>query len=158
MSARGLSNDSSTSSLRILWARLLVLLNRHSPSYMGYISMRPDNNPKSVYGIKKPPMELVPPAAKIYLAEGFKDGAQKYGPYNWRTNSVAASVYVGAFQRHVDQWWDGEELADDSNVHHLAHALSCLAIIVDAKETGNLVDDRPLPGAATDLIKRLTED
>jgi hypothetical protein len=101
-------------------------------------------------------MHLVPPSAKIYLAEGFKDGAQKYGPYNWRENQVAASVYVGAAQRHLDQWWDGEEYATDSNVHHLAHALSCLAIIVDGRETGNLVDDRPLPGCAARLIEDLT--
>ncbi len=117
---------------------------------------RPDNNPKSAYGIKKPPLHLVPPAAKIYLAQGFKDGALKYGPYNWRENEVAASVYIGAALRHLDQWWDGEELASDSGVHHLAHALSCLSIIADAKETGNLVDDRPLPGAASRLIEELT--
>ena len=119
---------------------------------------RPDNNPKSIYGIKKPPMHLVPPSAKIYLAMGFSDGAEKYGPYNWRANEVAASVYIGAALRHIDEWWDGEESASDSGVHHLAHALSCLAIIVDAKETGNLVDDRPLPGVAADLIEKLTKD
>ena len=120
--------------------------------------MRPDNNPKSQYGIKKPPLHLVPPAAKIYLAMGFKDGAAKYGPYNWRENEVAASVYYGACMRHIDEWWDGDELASDSSVHHIAHALSCLAIIADARETGNLVDDRPLPGAAGRLIKELTEN
>lgn len=117
----------------------------------------PDSNPKSILGIKKPPLHLVPPAASIYLAMGFKDGAAKYGPYNWRENEVAASVYIGAAKRHIDEWWDGEELARDSGVHHLAHALSCLAIIADAKETGNLVDDRPLPGAAARLIEDLTE-
>ena len=116
----------------------------------------PDNNPKSIYGIVKPPMHLVPPAAKIYLAMGFKNGAEKYGPYNWRENAVAASVYIGAALRHVDQWWDGEESASDSGVHHLAHALSCLSIIVDGKETGNLIDDRPLPGCASRLIADLT--
>lgn len=121
-------------------------------------TLRPDSNPKSQYGIMKPPMHLVPPAAKIYLAEGFRDGASKYGPYNWRENEVAASVYIGAAHRHIDMWWDGEELAEDSNTHHMAHAMSCLAIIVDAMETGNLVDDRPLPGIAADLIKRLTKD
>ncbi len=120
------------------------------------MSSRPDSNPKSQYGIKKPPLHLVPPSATIYLAEGFRDGADKYGPYNWRANEVAASVYVGASLRHIYQWWDGEETAEDSGVHHLAHALSCLAIIVDGKETGNLIDDRPLPGAASRLIKELT--
>lgn len=119
--------------------------------------MKPDNNPKSRYGIKKPPLHLVPPAAIIYLAQGFRDGADKYGPYNWRENEVAASVYVGAAMRHMVSWWDGEELAKDSGIHHLAHAMSCLAIICDAKETGNLVDDRPLPGAASRLIEELTE-
>lgn len=120
------------------------------------MSSKPDNNPKSRFGVKKPPMHLVPPSSKIYLSQGFKDGADKYGPYNWRENSVAASVYVGAAQRHLDQWWDGEELAEDSGVHHLAHAMACLAILIDGKETGNLIDDRPLPGAASELIKKLT--
>ena len=116
----------------------------------------PDNNPKSQYGIMKPPMHLVPPAAKIYLAMGFKDGADKYGPYNWRENEVAASIYIGAAHRHIDQWWDGEDIDPLSKVYHIAHAMSCLAIIADAKETGNLVDDRPLPGAASRLIQELT--
>ena len=119
--------------------------------------MRPDTNPKSVFGIMKPPLHLVPPAASIYLAMGFKDGAAKYGPYNWRENEVAASVYVGAALRHIMQWWDGEEITEDSGVHPLAHALSCLAIIADAKEVGNLVDDRPLAGPASKLIKELTD-
>jgi len=92
------------------------------------------------------------------MAMGFRDGAEKYGPYNWRDESVAASVYIGAAMRHIDAWWDGEESAGDSGVHHIAHALSCLAIIADATETGNLIDDRPLPGAASRLIKELTTE
>lgn len=121
------------------------------------MKIKADSNPKSKYGIKKPPMHLVPPSAKIYMAMGFRDGAEKYGPYNWRDESVAASVYVGAAMRHIDQWWDGEESASDSGVHHLAHALACLAIIIDGKETGNLIDDRPVKGNASELIKEFTE-
>jgi len=117
----------------------------------------PDNNPKSQYGIKKPALQLVPPAATIYLAMGFTDGAEKYGPYNWRANEVSASVYVGAALRHINEWWDGEESASDSGFPHIAHALSCLAIIADATETGNLIDDRPLPGAASRMIKEYTD-
>lgn len=116
----------------------------------------PDSNPKSAYGVTKPPMHLVPPSAKIYMAEGFRDGAEKYGPYNWRENSVAVSVYIAAAQRHLDCYWDGEETASDSQTHHVAHALSCLAIIADAREGGNLIDDRPLPGPASRLIQELT--
>lgn len=109
-------------------------------------------NPKDLLGIKKVQLNLVPPSSIIYQALAMEDGAKKYGPYNWRQNKVIASIYVAAAMRHLQQWYDGEELAADSKKPHLAHALACLGIIVDAKETGNLVDDRPAPGAATQLI------
>ena len=113
-------------------------------------------NPKDRFGVLKPPMHLVPPAAKIYMAVGLGDGEFKYGPYNYRENSVKTSVYIAATHRHIDQWWDGEEYAKDSGVHHLAHALACLGIMVDSKEQGNLIDDRPVPGSASRLIEDLT--
>lgn len=114
----------------------------------------PDNNPKSITGIKKVPLHLNPPAATIYMALGFQDGAAKYGPYNWRDNKVAASVYIGAALRHLADWWDGEDVAEDSKKPHIGHALACLAIIADAVETGNLVDDRPTKGTASSLMKK----
>lgn len=112
-------------------------------------------NPKDLLGIKKVRLSLVPPSSTIYQATAMENGAEKYGPYNWRKKKVIASIYVDACKRHLDSWLDGEEFADDSKVHHLAHALGCLGIIVDAKETGNLIDDRPTPGAASQLIERL---
>ncbi len=111
-------------------------------------------NPKDILGQKKVQLNLVPPASIIYQALAMEDGAKKYGPYNWRENKVIASIYVAAAMRHLQSWYDGEEVASDSQKPHLAHALACLGIIVDAKETGNLVDDRPKPGAAGALIAR----
>jgi hypothetical protein len=81
-----------------------------------------------------------------------ENGAIKYGAYNWRKNKVIASIYYDAAMRHMQSWLDGEELAEDSKIPHLAHALACLGIIIDAATTGNLVDDRPSPGAAAQLI------
>jgi hypothetical protein len=86
----------------------------------------------------------------------FGDGAGKYGPYNWRGNKVKASVYIAAAKRHLAAWLDGERLAPDSGVHHLGHARACLAILLDAEATGNLVDDRPPSGTASELIAALT--
>ena len=86
------------------------------------------------------------------MALGFADGAVKYGPFNWREKSVAASVYLAAVKRHIEAWQDGEEVALDSGLPHLGHALACLAILVDAQSVGNLVDDRPKPGAAPGLL------
>lgn len=111
----------------------------------------PDNNPKTLLGVQKVPMHLVPPSAKIALAEAFADGAKKYGPYNWREKKVSASIYIAAAQRHMDAWWDGEELSKDALVHHINHAMACLAIIKDAMSIGMLNDDRPFKGAAAAL-------
>lgn len=113
-------------------------------------------NPKDRIGITKPPIHLVPPVAVIHEAMAFKDGAAKYGPYNWRGESVSASVYIAACLRHVMSWQDGEAMSQDSRVHHLGHARACLAIILDAESVGMLVDDRPLPGGSAALLSALT--
>lgn len=118
----------------------------------------PDNNPKTVLGVQKTPLHLVPPSAKYHLAAAFADGAEKYGPYNWRDNTVSASIYVAAAQRHIDDWWDGEDLSRDAKVHHLAHAMACMAILLDAMSIGMLNDDRPSEGAATDLHEEYAEN
>ena len=117
----------------------------------------PDDNPKTIYGIKKTPLHLTPPAAKAHCAMAFKNGAEKYGPYNWRDKTVSASIYYGAAMRHMDAWWDGEELARDSGVHHLGHAMACMAIILDAQNVSNLNDDRPTEGNVADLYEDLKE-
>lgn len=114
-------------------------------------------NPKDLLGVKKVSLSKVPASAQIYMALAMQDGAAKYGPYNWRENKVVASIYIDAAKRHLLAWFDGEECAADSGFPHLAHALASLGIIVDALETGNLVDDRPTKGAAADLIAAWTK-
>jgi hypothetical protein len=115
-----------------------------------------DTNPKDLLGVKKPQLHLVPRSLIIRVAQAMADGARKYGPFNWRTKGVRASIYVDAAERHLGQWFDGEECAKDSGVPHLAHAAACIGILIDAEATGNLVDDRPTPGAASKLIEELT--
>jgi len=114
-------------------------------------------NPKDRIGITKPPLHLVPAASMLHQAEAMRNGADKYGAYNWRTKKVKSTIYVSAAQRHIAQWLDGEEVAEDSGVHHLGHALACLGILLDAQATGNLVDDRPVAGAASKVIGELTK-
>lgn len=115
-------------------------------------------NPKDLIGVKKPPLALVPPAGVIHASMAMKDGAQKYGPYNWRESDVSAMVYVHAAMRHLQQWLDGEDVAEDSGAHHLGHAIACCSIILDAATNATLIDDRPLPGKSSQLIKELTEE
>jgi dATP/dGTP diphosphohydrolase len=111
-------------------------------------------NPKDRLGLKKTRLSLVPASSIIYQALAMEDGARKYGPYNWREKKVIASIYIDAAMRHLQAWFDGENEASDSQKPHLGHALACIGIIIDALETGNLVDDRPKPGAAARLIAK----
>lgn len=111
----------------------------------------PDNNPKTAIGVTKVPLHLVPPVATHYTALAFADGAKKYGPYNWREKKVSTSVYVGAAKRHLDAFWDGEDVSPDALVHHLGHVMACCAIILDGMSIGMLNDDRPPKGAAARL-------
>lgn len=111
-------------------------------------------NPKDAIGITKPDLTLVPPASNLYQSQAMQDGARKYGPYNWRSNPVKFMIYLAAAQRHIAQLIDGEDFDPISGVHHAGHALACLGIIADARETGNLVDDRPVKGPAGEMIRR----
>lgn len=111
----------------------------------------PDNNPKTLIGSKKVPLHLVPPSAKHYLALALEDGANKYGPYNYREFPISISTYKSAAERHLDAFWDGEDLAPDSKIHHLAHAMACCALMLDALSIDKLVDDRPIAGASPKL-------
>lgn len=119
----------------------------------------PKMNPKDALGMKKVSFTKFPPAALAHGAHAMMNGASKYGPYNWRGNAVVASIYLDACMRHLNAWFDGEETAEDSGVHHLGHAMACMGIILDAQETGNLIDDRPVgnQGAYNRLVSRLNE-
>lgn len=117
----------------------------------------PDTNPKTRFGLAKPPMALIPGTARVLLSQAFADGVAKYGPANWRESPVSASTYVNAAERHLTSWYDGEAVASDSGVHHLAHAAACLLILLDAEANGTMNDDRPPPGKTAELIKALTK-
>lgn len=114
-------------------------------------------NPKDLVGAKKPRLSLIPPAGLVYAALAMENGAAKYSSYNWREKKVQAMIYLEACMRHILSYQDGEENARDSGLPHLAHALSCLLILIDAKETGNMIDNRPKPGAFADLVEKHTK-
>ncbi len=133
------------------------------PNSQNYLIARweeaPDDmtNPKDLIGLTKPPLRLVPSALLLYVSKVMGLGARKYGPYNWRTKKVRYSVYIEAALRHLMASLDGEDLDEESGMPHVAHAAACCGIILDALATGNLIDDRPTPGAAARLIKELTD-
>ena len=71
---------------------------------------------------------------------------------------MRASTYVSASMRHLNAWFEGEDLAPDSGLSHLAHALAGLAILIDAEEAGMMLDDRMIPGGYLNAIDKLTPE
>ena len=114
-------------------------------------------NPKDRIGAGKPPLHLIPPAAEILEAVVMGLGARKYGSFNWRTSKIRTTVYIAAAKRHLAQWLDGQNDDPESGVSHLAHARACLGVLLDAIATGNVIDDRPCAGPATELIEKHTK-
>nr|DAU76344.1 MAG TPA: hypothetical protein [Caudoviricetes sp.] len=106
----------------------------------------PDDNPKTAVGLTKPSLSAVPPIAMFHLGKAMSDGMRKYGKMNYREKKVSSSIYYDAALRHLMAWYDGEQIASDSGVHHLGHAMACMAILLDAEALGQLNDDRPTPG------------
>ena len=103
-------------------------------------------NPKDALGASKISITKFPMVALLHGSHAFMNGAERYGSYNWREKDVKASIYVDAAMRHLGSWFEREETAEDSGVHHLGHALACIALLLDAQEGGNLIDDRPPTG------------
>ena len=118
--------------------------------------MKP-TNPKSIIGAKKLNLFLLPPVAMAHMAGAMMEGEMKYGPYKWRETRVEASIYIAACKRHIDAWADGEENAQDSGMHHLGHAMACLALLLDAQAYGNLVDDRAKTGVLGGVVDDILE-
>ena len=119
--------------------------------------MSDSTNPKDLIGVKKPRLSLCSPAGMVYESLAMGDGSVKYGSFNFRHKKVQALIYVDACMRHLLSWVDREENAKDSGLPHLGHAKACLGILIDALETGNLIDDRPAPGKTADIIERYTK-
>lgn len=112
------------------------------------------SNPKDAQASTRLDLTLFPDTAAAYGALAFTEGDLKYGGYNYRAAGVSASVYVAACKRHLAKYYNGEWCDKDTKVPHLASAMACIAVIIDAHECGVLTDDRP---PSVDMAKMLEQ-
>lgn len=112
------------------------------------------SNPKDAVGIKKVGLSVLPTRVMYEVALGMLEGALKYGRHNYRVIGVRASVYYDATKRHLDDWWEGEDIDPASQLSHITKAISSLTVLRDAMIGGNWVDDRP-PRAAPGWIDEM---
>ena len=106
------------------------------------INLKP-TNPKDVIGSKKMGTTVVPDVIAYYASLGLLEGALKYGTANWSEAGVRVSIYLDACGRHLAKFKAGEWKVSDTQVPHLASALACIGIILDANLRGMITDDRP---------------
>jgi hypothetical protein len=107
------------------------------------IEMKP-TNPKDIAGSKKAPVNsMIPGAVKAEIGVALLEGALKYGRHNYRQDGVRASVYYDAVGRHLDAWWEGEDVDEESGLSHITKAIAGLIILRDCSIRGMCNDDRP---------------
>ena len=82
------------------------------------------SNPKDNVGSTKLPYHLVPGEVIGGVSLALLEGALKYGAYNYRVAGVRYSIYYSALQRHINAWWNGEDIDQESGIHHLYKAMA----------------------------------
>lgn len=75
--------------------------------------------------------DLIPPYAQEAMVQVLTFGAQKYAPDNWQLVPEAKRRYFAALERHLWAWKMGEQVDPESGIHHLAHAMCCLAFLYE---------------------------
>jgi len=91
----------------------------------------------------KPNWSILPFEAIEFIIPAFEVGLKKYGgPFTYRGGINFSELYAAAM-RHLTSWYLGEDIATDSNVHHLAHAMANILMIVSVlKRHNGKYDDR----------------
>ena len=102
-----------------------------------------DINPKDAIANKKISYSCIPTIVIAELAVAMLEGARKYGRHNYRVASVVSSVYTDAAKRHIDDYIEGEDIDEDSGLHHITKAIASLVVLRDAMIQHKIIDDRP---------------
>ena len=83
----------------------------------------------------KPRYDLLPLKSLEDYVKVLTHGAKKYEDWNWKiVVKEKPRKYYAAALRHIFAWARGEELDEESGLPHLAHAMCCLAFLLEGGE------------------------
>ena len=82
------------------------------------------------YDSNKPRYSLLPENTVLNVVQVLEYGAIKYEPGNWKHVPDARTRYYDAAMRHINDWWNGSEIDEESSLPHLAHAICCLLFLL----------------------------
>lgn len=102
-----------------------------------------ETNPKQAIGARKVPFSTMSAPVVAEIGVAMLEGACKYGRHNWRVAGARSSTYYDAAKRHLESWWEGEDIDEESGLPHLVKLLSCMMVLRDAQICGVDNDDRP---------------
>lgn len=103
-------------------------------------------------GSKDERFDLIPAGPLAKIARHFGIGARKYADRNWE-RGYNWSLSYGALQRHLNAFWAGEDLDEETQSPHLAAAAFHVLALLEFAETHPELDDRP--GSATKVQREL---
>jgi hypothetical protein len=114
-------------------------------------------NPKEIAGSYKPDLTLLPITALVKVAVCMQDGANKYGPQNWRNKEapIQCRTYCRAAIGHIFSYLEGEDVDPESSTgaYHIDAAICSLLVLRDAQLNGSAVDNRLNKGNYPELIR-----
>ncbi len=84
----------------------------------------------------KPRWELLPKGVINLVVHVFTYGAIKYKDHGWREVPNGRARYYDAMNRHIDLWWQGCGLDQETKLPHLAHAAACALILLARQQEG----------------------
>jgi hypothetical protein len=116
-------------------------------------------NPKALTGALKAPMSALPTLVMLEVGVAMFEGACKYGRHNYRIADISASVNYDGVMRHINAWWEGEDIDADSGMSHVTKAISALVVLRDSMISGRIIDDRPptiMPAGFLENLNALT--
>lgn len=100
-------------------------------------------NPKDMAASTRVRFSAVPMNVVAEAALGMTEGMSKYGRHNYRIAGARASVQYDAAMRHLNAWWEGEDIDAKSGLSHITKTITALIVLRDCQMRGIVVDDRP---------------
>lgn len=106
-----------------------------------------NNSPKK-YNKGKPMMSLIRPEFQKGLASALTYGYEKYGERRGAIQNYLKgegfhySTIYDSLQRHLGEWWSGNDLDEESKIHHLYMAAANLMFLATYEMCDKGIDDR----------------
>lgn len=133
-----------------------VLCNKKFSFYNAFLKHLDSHNEKEVLSLRtgkssttakddkgKPKLAFLPPRALVETAKALEHGAKKYGYEAYLDKPGTLGTWLSAALRHMNRTLQGQDVDEESQVSHIAHAASNLLIALELTLLGTeKFDDR----------------